>query len=154
MVHFSASVSSSSSTPAKSSLSAQAAVFTTASAAALTPQLDKVLALTQQLADRANAKLDQQQQEINFLKQNSFQPPYGPNFQMSRGRGKYQQNFRWCTRAPPCANFGRNSQPGVNQQTTVSCHFCHQPNHFKCDCLLFKQQNPSANQPGNYGWPR
>ena len=48
VVHLSASVSSSSSTraPAKSSLSAQAAVFTTASAAALTPQLDKVLALT------------------------------------------------------------------------------------------------------------
>ena len=87
VVHLSASVSSSSSTPAKPSLSAQAAVFTTASAAALTPQLDNVLALTQ-LADQAkitNAKLDhqQQQQEINFLRQNSFQPPYRPNFQTS-----------------------------------------------------------------------
>ena len=71
VVHLSASVSSSSSTPAKSSLSARAAVFTTASAAALTPQLDKVLALTQQLADQAkvtNAKLDQQQvSEAEFL---------------------------------------------------------------------------------------
>ena len=163
VVHLSVSVFSSSSTPAKSSLSAQTAVFTTASAAALTPQLDKFLALTQQLADQAkitNAKLDQQQQEINFLKQNCFQPPYEPNLQMSRGRGKYQQNFHGRTRAPPRVHFGGNStsggdsQPGVNQQTTVFCHFCHQPNHFKRDCLLFKQQNPSANQPKNYGWPR
>ena len=163
VVHLSASVSSSSSTPAKSSLSAQAAVFTTASAAALTPQLDKVLALTQQLADQAkitNAKLDQQQQKINFLKQNSFQPLYGPNLQMSCGCSKYQQNFCGHTHAPPCAHFGGNStsggnsQSGVNQQTTVFCHFCHQPNHFKCDCLPFKQQNPSANQPENYRWPR
>ena len=163
VAHLSASVSNSSSTPTKSSLSAQAAVFTTASAAALTPQLDKVLALTQQLADQAkitNAKLDQQQQEINFLKQNSFQPPYGPNFQTSRGHGKYQQNFRGRTRPPTRAHFGgnstsgRNSQSRVNKQTTIFCHFCHQPNHFKSNCLLFKQQNSSTNQPENYGWPR
>ena len=147
VVHLSASVSSSSSTPTKSSLSAQAAVFPTASAATLTPQLDKVIALTQQPADQAkitNGKLDQQQQEINFLKQNSFQPPYGPNFQTSRGHGKYQQHFRGRTHAPTRAHFGGNSasggnsQPGVNQQTTILCHSCHQPNHFKCDCLLFQ----------------
>ena len=104
VVHLSASVSSSASTPTKSSLSAQAAAFTTASAPVLTPQFYKVLALTQQLADQAkitNAKLDQQQQEINFLKQNSFQPSYGPNFQTSLGRGKYQQTFR----APPRAHL-------------------------------------------------
>ena len=117
MVHLSPSVSSSASTPAKSSLSAQAALFTTASAAALTPQLDKFIALTHQFADQAkitNAKLDQQQQEIKFPKKNSFQPSYGPNIQTSRGRGKYQQNFRGRTRAPPRAHFGGNSTSGGN----------------------------------------
>ena len=132
VVHLSASVSSSANTPTKSSLSAQAAVFTTASAAALTPHLDKVLALTQQLADQAkitNAKFDQHQQQIELLKQISFQPPYGPNFQTSLGRSKYQQNFCGRTCAPPHAHFGENStsignsQPGVNQQTTIFCHF-------------------------------
>ena len=80
VVHLSASVSSSASTPAKSSLSAQPPVFTTASAASLTPQLDKVLALIQQLADKAkitNAKLDQQQQEINFPSKIPFNLPMG-----------------------------------------------------------------------------
>ena len=48
------------------------AIHTSLTAAALTPQLDKVLALTQQLADQTkitNAKLDHHQQKINFLKQ-------------------------------------------------------------------------------------
>ena len=73
-------LATSASTPANSSHSAQAAVFTTASAAALTPQLDKILALTQQFADQAkitNAKLDQQQQEINFSSRIPFNLPIG-----------------------------------------------------------------------------
>ena len=66
VVHLSASVSSSSGTPARSSLSAQAAVFTTTPAAAvftttpaaaLTPQLDKVLALTHNLQVKQKSQM-------------------------------------------------------------------------------------------------
>lgn len=97
-------------------------------------------------------KLATQQDQINALKsQFPHSPPTQQYNQPSRQqRPRFTPNSRG-----QFPRFTAQFQSGSFQQqqasdSSIRCHFCHGLNHFKRDCLAFKQQSQTNQQSENF----
>ncbi len=117
--------------------------------------LDAILMLSSKFDEQAKVtsmKLEAQQHQINALKSQLSQlPPRTQYSQPSRPQHR---------RLPPISRgqFPRSAalfqSGGFRPQQTVDanfrCNFCHGLNHFKRDCLAFKQQSQTNQQSENF----
>ena len=116
------------------------------------PTLDAIMMLSSKFDEQAkitNMKLEAQQDQTNALKsQYPHSPPAQQYLQSNR-----QQRPRFTPNS--LGQFPRSAAQfqsgGFHQQDSdIRCHYCHGPNHFKRDCLAFKQHNQTHQQPENF----
>ena len=112
--------------------------------------LDAIMLLSSKFDEQAKItqkKLETQQDQINALRSQFSVPLSSPpqQYQQFQPRGRqrhprYTQNSRRPFQYPATQfrpdGFHMNQSSDVN----IRCHFCHGLNHFKRDCLAFKQQ--------------
>ena len=109
--------------------------------------LDAIMMLSSKFDEQAkitNKKLEAQQDEINALR-SQFPVPVSQYQQFQQSgrpqRPRYTQNSRMPFQHPPTQfqpDRFRTSQS--SSDVNIRCHFCHGLNHFKRDCLAFRQQ--------------
>ena len=120
------------------------------------PTLDAIMMLSSKFDKQAKItemKLEAQQDQINALKS---QLPHSPPAQQQYIQPSRQQRPRFTPSSRgqfqrssaqfQSGGFQQQSAPDVN----IRCHFCHGLNHFKRDCLAFKQQSQPNQQSENY----
>ena len=121
------------------------------------PTLDAIMMLSSKFDEQAkitNMKLEAQQDQINALKsQLPHSPPVKQYLQPSRQQHpRFKPNSRgqFPRSAAQFQSGGFQQQPAQASDADIRCHFCHGLNHFKRDCLAFKQQSQTNQQSENF----
>ena len=147
IVHLSTPTSTSDESPPPKVLAASPVCPPATPAPLADPTLDAIMMLSSKFDEQAkvtNIKLEAQQDQINALKS---QLPHTPPAQQQYHQPIRQQHprFKPNTRGQFPRSAAQFQSGGFQQQkaldANIQFHFCHDLNHFKRDCLTFKQQS-------------